>query len=341
MSLTVERRFSMAGVLVLLVGAALPVLDVVLLNVALPIVAAELATDGPLLSLLVAGPALAAAALLIPGTRLGERYGARRILVIGLACFAAGAALCWFTADLALPALLPARLAQGAAIGLILPQISRPERGAASGIAAAIGLLLGGVLLHWRPDWRLLFLVEVPLAVVLLIAVWMLPPGPRSAGRGKVVRWSTVPVWAGIGGFLYVFPLTVQNQLGYGPSHSGLALVPGALCFFLGCVVGARGVRPGLLIVVVGLLGVLPAVELHAPLWALYPGMALVGFGMAFVVGDSAVTAVHHAALGLGVLVLGGGLGRLDHGFALVVTVALLLAAGSAALPAAPSDQAG
>ncbi|NDU72794.1 MFS transporter [Actinomadura sp. DSM 109109] len=132
--------------------------------------------------------------LLIPAGALGDRYGRKGALLVGLAVFGAGCLLS--AAAPAVAVLLAGRLVTGAGAALVMPaslslllQVTPPQRRphaiatwtAATGVAGAVGNLGGGAVLQWLP-WQGLFLAGAPLAAVLAALVGRLAPrGDRHA----------------------------------------------------------------------------------------------------------------------------------------------------------------
>jgi EmrB/QacA subfamily drug resistance transporter len=190
---------------VLAVPIFLTVLDLFIVNVALPAVAVEFPTASlSELSWILTAYAIVFAVALVPAGKLGDLYGRRRLYMGGLVTFLAGSALA--AASPSLPLLLVARAIQaiGAAavtpnsLGLMLPQF-RPERrataiaawGAIAGIGAAAGPVLGALLAE--ASWRWIFLVNLPLGIIALILV------PRLVGEIRDAPAARFPDAAGAG----------------------------------------------------------------------------------------------------------------------------------------------
>ena len=169
-------------------AAALLQIDGTLVTVALPAVGRSLEVSaGPLAAVLTAYFAAYAVAL-FPGGRLVDRLGSRRLALVGLGVFGAGAALGALAPSFEV--LLASRVVQGAGAGLVSPAALAgavsafpPERrgaalgiwGAGSGVANLLGPLLGGLLtelIGWRADWWVL----VPLSIAAGIAIWLVVP---------------------------------------------------------------------------------------------------------------------------------------------------------------------
>jgi DHA2 family methylenomycin A resistance protein-like MFS transporter len=163
------------------VGMFLVLLDVTIVNVALPRLRADLGAGVRSLQWIVDGYAVALASLMLPCGDLGDRHGHKRVVLVGLAVFGAGSLAAGLAPG---PAVLVAgRVVQGAGAALLLPGtlavVSRTydelaERARAIGIWAAIsasalpaGAIAGGALVE-GPGWRWAFLVNLPLVAVAL-----------------------------------------------------------------------------------------------------------------------------------------------------------------------------
>ncbi|WP_113702240.1 MFS transporter, partial [Nonomuraea lactucae] len=152
------------------------------------------------LELIVSAFAFTYAAGLVAGGVLGDRYGLRRMLMIGGAGFVAATALCGLAPTL--PVLLCARLVAGAAAALLVPQAfalvttgfppgERPRAfallGATLGLAGMAGQALGGVIITadlWGLGWRAVFFVNAPIGLLLVAAAPRLLPAGRPVRRG-------------------------------------------------------------------------------------------------------------------------------------------------------------
>ncbi|MFJ9179874.1 MFS transporter [Streptomyces sp. NPDC102360] len=185
------------GLFTVLLGAALPLIDFFIVNVALPTIDRDLSASEPVLELVVAGYGIAYAVLLVLGGRLGDLIGRRRLFLAGMAAFGLTSLAC----GLAPTAwtLVLARVAQGAASAAMLPQVlatiqattAGPRRakamsmyGATAGLSMVAGQVLGGVLVSanlFGSGWRSVFLVNVPVVVVALVLAVRTVPETRSA----------------------------------------------------------------------------------------------------------------------------------------------------------------
>ncbi len=173
-------------------GSGLALLDATVVSVALPQIGADLGASFSGLQWTVNGYTLTLAALILLGGSLADRFGRRRVFVIGTVWFAVASLLCGLAPDVEL--LVAARMLQGVGGALLTPgslalmQASfRPgDRARAigawsglGGVAGALGPFLGGALLE--VSWRLVFLVNLPFAA--LVVVVALRHVPESSDR--------------------------------------------------------------------------------------------------------------------------------------------------------------
>ena len=183
------------------VAGFMTLLDVSIVNVALPSIQRDLGASAGTVQWVVSGYALAFGLALVPAGRLGDTLGRRRMFMIALSAFVLTSALSGAAPTAAL--LIGARLLQGAAGGMLVPQNSGliqelfhgAERGKAFGIlGATIGLstaagpVVGGLILaaFTGPDgWRWVFYVNVPIGLVaLLLAARLVPSSSGGGARG-------------------------------------------------------------------------------------------------------------------------------------------------------------
>ncbi|MEV4238491.1 MFS transporter [Nocardia sp. NPDC050408] len=225
---TPDRRRWLALV-VLLVAGFMDLLDVTIVNVALPTIQSDLNAPYADLEWVVSGYLLGFAALLITGGRLGDLVGRKTILLVGLTLFTLASLACGIAPD---PAwLIAARIVQGATAGLMIPQIlaimhvSFPadERGKVLGIwggvlgsASVAGLIVGGILVQanlfdWA--WRPIFLVNVPVGMLAIPAAMVLVRQSRSATADRLDPIGTVLAIGAV--LLLAYPLTEGRTLGW------------------------------------------------------------------------------------------------------------------------------
>jgi EmrB/QacA subfamily drug resistance transporter len=215
--------------IIMIVGALMDMIDVTIVNVALPTIRRDLHASATQLEWVVSGYMLAFAAALIIAGNLGDLLGRKRVFLFGVGLFG----LASLSAGLAAtgPELIAARVVQGAAAAAMTPQVlatfraifAPAERGQAFGIygamlglASAVGLLLGGVLTDanlfgW--SWRAVFFINVPVALGTLIAGIRIVPETRD----PAARRPNVPGALLLAGSLVaiVYPLLEGRQLGW------------------------------------------------------------------------------------------------------------------------------
>jgi EmrB/QacA subfamily drug resistance transporter len=214
---------------VVLVAGCMDLLDVTIVNVAIPSILRDLKASYAQVEWVVAAYVLGFAALLITGGRLGDIYGRKRLFVIGVAGFTVASLLCGVAGSPEM--LIVARFFEGAMAGLMVPQIlaiihaSFPpeERGQAFGAwggtlgtASAAGLVIGGLLVRWNPaglEWRSIFLVNLPVGVAALVAAQLFVRESRvkNAPRPDFVGMAL----AACGVLLLVYPLYEGRSLGW------------------------------------------------------------------------------------------------------------------------------
>ena len=249
------------GVLVLLAGAFLPIADFFIVNVALPTIASTLNASPAALELVVAVYGVAYAGILVLGGRLGDRFGRHLLFQIGLVGFVVASLACGLAPTIG--ALIAARLAQGAAAAMLVPQVlaichatlegERKARalalyGATSGIAAVIGQLAGGLLVSANiagASWRPIFLINVPLGVVVYFASRVLVPANRSPQPTGIDVPGTLLFAATLTALLV--PLTEGHSLGWPMWTWGmlaLAVILGAVTLEVERRAEARGEVP-------------------------------------------------------------------------------------------------
>ena len=232
----------MTPLIVLLAGTAMFVLDFFIVNVAIPATQHDLHASAGAIQWIITGYALALAAGLITGGRLGDRYGRRRMFGIGLALFTVTSAACGLAPNAA--ALVAARVLQGASAALLAPQviaiIGVLYTGAARvkaltayaltlGIAAVAGQLVGGVLI--RADiaglgWRSCYLVNVPVGIVALALLRRTVPESKADAPGRLDVVGVVLVTLGL--VDVVLPV-IQGRAAGWPEWTWLSLGAGVV----------------------------------------------------------------------------------------------------------------
>ena len=280
-SATSTTELSTIAVITLIGGAFLPILSFFIINVALPSIGTDLEASKAGLQLVVGTYGIANATLVVVGGRLGDAFGRRRLFLIGMAGFTVFSLLCGLAPNIL--TLLAFRVGQGALAALMTPQVlatiaavltgsSRIRAvgmfGAAGGVAAAVGQILGGVLVSADIaglGWRTVFFVNVPICLIALVAAYRVIPETKASVRlpvdaigalllgttlvmlllpmteGRALGW---PIWTWVM-LLAVIPVAVVLGMHQSRTErSGrAALVPPS-------VLRLRGMRIGLIIAV-------------------------------------------------------------------------------------------
>jgi EmrB/QacA subfamily drug resistance transporter len=215
--------------IVMIVGALMDMIDVTIVNVALPTIRRDLHASATQLEWVVSGYMLAFAAALIIAGNLGDLFGRKRVFLTGVAVFGLASLAAGVSGSGA--ELIAARVVQGTAAAAMAPQVLATFRavfagaergkafsiyGAMLGFASAVGLLLGGVLTEanlfgW--SWRAVFFVNIPVAVAALIAGLRFVPETRDPGARRPDVTGAVLLAASL--VAIVYPLLEGRQLGW------------------------------------------------------------------------------------------------------------------------------
>ncbi|ANH39110.1 Antiseptic resistance protein [Nocardioides dokdonensis FR1436] len=219
-----SRRRRWAGLAVLSASLLVVVMDMTILNLALPSITRDLRPDSVELLWMVDAYPLALAGLLVTASVLGDRWGRRRVLMTGFALFALaslGALVVTGPAGLiAVRALLGAggAMIMPSTLSLVRTLFSDPREratalgvwGSTAAVGAAVGPIAGGLLLeHW--SWHAAFLVNVPVMALALVAAWTLLPESRSARPGRLDPVSVALSALGMVGFVYGVKQVAQD----------------------------------------------------------------------------------------------------------------------------------
>ncbi|WP_443058996.1 MFS transporter [Streptomyces sp. NBC_00388] len=188
---------SAAPLLAVCAGYFMVILDVTIINVAVPVVGRDLSASLTGIQWITDGYTLVFAGFLMTGGALGDRLGNRRVFCSGVVVFTVSSAACAFAPTDSF--LVVARLAEGLGAALIVPgslallqesyqvQAARSRAfglwGSMAGVAASAGPLLGGLLVS-TVGWRWVFLINLPVgAACLLLTLRHVAPSPRHPGR--------------------------------------------------------------------------------------------------------------------------------------------------------------
>lgn len=233
---------------IVMTAAFMDLVDVTIVNIAIPSIQRSANASVSQIQWITAGYALAFAAGLITGGRLGDIHGRKRLFLIGIGGFTLASALCGFAAN---PEMLVAsRILQGGMAAMMVPQVlsivhatfPAHERGkvfgmfgAVVGLGAVSGPLLGALLTEWNLfglEWRPIFLINLPVGVM----AWIL--GRRfitESKAPKALKLDLVGVaLVSLGLLMLLYPLTRGRELGW--PLWGYICMAGALVVFVALV---------------------------------------------------------------------------------------------------------
>ncbi|WP_198415141.1 MFS transporter [Cryobacterium tagatosivorans] len=232
------------------------ILDITVMNVALPQLGRDLGLDSAAASWAITAYVIPFAGLLLFGGRLADLFGSRRVVLIGLVIFTAASLLAGFAADTS--TLLLARAAQGIGAALLSPaalatvtgRFSGAERhralatwGAVGAAGAAVGVLIGGLLTE-GPGWRWIFFINVPIGIVVAVLLPLVVPAVRVVRGGRRVDLiGALLATLGVGTLIYGIT-SFSTDL---PPAGSLALIAAAAVPFVLFVVRERTAKDPLL----------------------------------------------------------------------------------------------
>lgn len=234
-----ERR-RLVTLVAMCVAQGMILLDNTIVNVALPPIQRELGVDPGNLLWVVNAYVLALASLILVGGTLGDRYGRKRVFLVGLAIFTAMSAACALSPDES--ALIAARAAQGVGAALVAPlslsilaDAYPPERrtsaigiwAAAAGLGFGAGPVIGGILVELF-SWSAVFWVNVPIGIIGLVLV---SAGVRES-RNPYARRLDLPGAVLVSGGLCVLTFAIVESEHFGwtsPTLIALLAAAGAL----------------------------------------------------------------------------------------------------------------
>ncbi|MGW4823829.1 MFS transporter [Streptomyces sp. NPDC004227] len=245
-----RRWFALA---IVMTAAFMDLVDVTIVNIAIPSIQQDAGASFSQIQWITAGYALAFAAGLITGGRLGDIHGRKRLFLLGIGGFTLASALCGFAANPDM--LVAARLLQGAMAAMMVPQVlsivhatfPAHERGKVFGLFGAIvglgavsGPLLGALLTEWNLfglEWRPIFLINLPVGVLALVL------GNRFISESKAPRALKLDLvgvaLVTLGLLMLLYPLTRGRELGW--PLWGYVSMAGALVVFAALVAYERG----------------------------------------------------------------------------------------------------
>ncbi len=222
-----------------ILGSSMAFIDGSVVGVALPAMQADLAAPVSEAQWIVNAYMLLLGALILIGGAAGDKFGRRRIFVIGVLVFTGASVACGVAPNA--PALIGARALQGAGAALLVPNslaiisaaFPEKERGRAIGTwagASALTTALGPVLGGWLTDawsWRAIFFINVPVAALaLVLTLWHMPES-HDREAGPRVDWiGALLAVAGLGSLTY--GLTLASEAAWADPRVIAALVIGA-----------------------------------------------------------------------------------------------------------------
>jgi len=239
-----ELRYSSAAgrwvVLATVLGSGMAGIDATVVGIALPTIGRQFHSSVDDLQWVTNAYMLTLSGLLLIGGALGDRFGRRKLFQIGTAWFALASLVCGLAPNA--PALIGARALQGAGAALLTPgslailqaSFVQTDRSRAigawsglSGVAMAAGPLLGGWLIS-AVSWRLIFLINLPVAVaVLAVSARHVPESANPSAKGRVDVGGAVVFCAALAGLTY--GLTEGAAFGWGSWVTVAALGLGVL----------------------------------------------------------------------------------------------------------------
>src|SRR5262245_53105487 len=224
------KRGPWVGFAVVLAALILNILDSTILNVAAPSIQRDLTLSASALEWIAAAYTLALAVGLLAGGRLGDAYGRKRMLMVGLVGFVAASVAC--SVAWSAETLVAGRVAQGLAAALMIPQtfglirdLFGPAQigkafaafGPVIGLSTVLGPVVAGALIKLDPfgtDWRSLFLLNIPVGLFAIIVGRRALPDVEPAHRGARLDWVGTALMAAVS-LLVVFPLVEGRSLGW------------------------------------------------------------------------------------------------------------------------------
>ena len=295
--------------IVLLAGQFMALLDVTIVNVAMPTIGRSLHASGAELQLVVSGYTVSYAMMLITGARLGDLYGRRRMFTVGVVIFTLASLVCGLAPGIGV--LIAARFIQGAGAAAMMPQImsviqvrfdGAARARALSGYTAVLssgfvaGQVIGGVLVTANvagQTWRPVFLVNVPIGLAVLALVPRLVPADEPAGTRRLDLTGLAIAVPAV--FLIVLPLMLghqENWPGWVFSCIAAGIVLVAVFVAVERRIAARGGDPLLNLTVLRSPGLVPGLGAVAVLMITYGGF-LFAFALHLQagLGDSALRA--------------------------------------------------
>src|SRR5262245_61722624 len=254
--MTLDARTRWLALYVLCLGSLMIVLDVTIVNVALPSIKNDLGFSETSISWVVNAYLLTFGGFMLLGGRLGDLFGHRRLFVGGIALFTAASLACGLAGSQAM--LVVARAVQGlggaivaaVALSLIMTLFTEPaERAKAMGVigfvaagGGSVGVILGGVLTD-ALSWHWIFLVNVPVGVAVVVSsLAVLPAGRVPGASNRLDVAGAVTITAAL--VLAVYAIVNGNEAGWGSGQTLGLLAVAAVLGVVFCVIESRVEAP-------------------------------------------------------------------------------------------------
>lgn len=238
----VNKRTGRWILLVAIVGSGMAFIDSTAMNVVVPVLQQELNATIPQVQWVMEAYALFMSSLMLLGGALGDRFGRKRIFALGVVVFTVASMWCGLSPSTS--QLIIARAFQGVGGALLVPgslaiitvSFSEEHRGRAIGtwsaftaVTTALGPILGGWLAQ-NISWRLVFFINLPLALIVLgVLFWRIPESKRLNGNGGLDIWGSLFATLALG--CIVFGLVDSGNIGFGHPKVIIPLVAGGIFF--------------------------------------------------------------------------------------------------------------
>jgi len=246
------KRFVLAATII---GSGMAFIDSAAVGVALPVIGTDLGVSLPIMQWVVNGYVLVSAALTLIGGAAGDRFGRRRVFLMGILLFTAASCACGLATGAA--ALIAARIVQGAGGALMVPNslaiigaaFEESDKGKAIGTwagATSISGALGPVLGGWLTDvvsWRAIFFINLPFAVIAASIAWARLPESRDPLAAPRLDWAGAAL-AACGLAALAFAFIEAGTRGWRDLPIVAAGSAGVLVLALFLLVEARGSAP-------------------------------------------------------------------------------------------------